>query len=60
MCDGSHAFMAEMKAKNVSCSAIDEQRWGSVTYLTLPGGGKIGVYEPKHPLAHDVAKCKGG
>jgi hypothetical protein len=56
MCDDVHALIAEMKAKNVSCSAIDEQRWGSITYVTLPGGGKVGVYQPKHPLAHRPAK----
>src|SRR6266567_2015725 len=44
-----HEVVAEMKQKNVACSAIDEQRWGSITRLTLPGGGKLGVYEPKHP-----------
>jgi hypothetical protein len=49
MCDDVRAFIAEMKAKNVDCSAIEEQRWGSITRLTLPGGGKLGVYEPKHP-----------
>lgn len=48
MCDDIKALMAEMKAKKVKCSAIDEQRWGSITRVTLPGGGKIGVYQPKH------------
>ncbi len=59
MCDDIHAFIAEMKVKNVSCSAIDEQQWGSVTYVTLPGGGKDGAYQPKHPLAHELAKGTG-
>jgi hypothetical protein len=49
MCDDVHAFIAEMKKQNVTCSAVDEQRWGSITRLTLPGGGKLGVYQPKHP-----------
>jgi hypothetical protein len=56
MCDDVRALIAEMKEKNVSCSAIDEQRWGSITYVTLPGGGKVGVYQPKHPLAHKAPK----
>ncbi len=43
------AFMAQMKEKRVTCSPVDEQRWGSITRLTLPGGGKLGVYQPKHP-----------
>ena len=34
--------------QSVKCSPVDEQRWGSVTRLTLPGGGKLGVYQPKH------------
>jgi hypothetical protein len=49
MCDDAKAFVAEMNEKNVPCSPIEEQRWGSITRLTLPGGGKLGVYQPKHP-----------
>ena len=49
MCDDVRALVAELKAKNVECAAIEEQRWGSITRLSLPGGGKLGVYEPRHP-----------
>jgi len=49
MCDDVKAFIAEMAAKGVECTAVDEQRWGAITRLTLPGGGTIGVYQPKHP-----------
>jgi len=49
MCDDIQGFIAEMKAVNVSTTAIEEQRWGSITRITLPGGGKVGVYQPKHP-----------
>lgn len=48
MCDDVRGFIATMAAKGVSCSPVDEQRWGSITRLTLPGGGKLGVYQPKH------------
>jgi len=48
MCDDVHAFIAEMKAAKMACSPIHEERWGSTTRLTLPGGGKLGVYQPKH------------
>ncbi len=48
MCDDVHALIAEMTKKKVACSPVDEQRWGSITRLTLPGGGKLGVYQPKH------------
>jgi hypothetical protein len=56
MCDDVHALIAEMKAKNVACSEVHEERWGSITKMTLPGGGKIGVYQPKH--ASPLAKAK--
>ena len=49
MCDDVNALIAEMKAAKVACSPIHEERWGSLTHLTLPGGGKLGVYQPKHP-----------
>jgi hypothetical protein len=49
MCDDVQAFIAEMKQMKVECSPVDEQRWGPITRLTLPGGGKLGVYQPKHP-----------
>ena len=49
MCDDVHAFIHEMTTKNVPCSPVTEERWGSLTRITLPGGGTIGVYQPKHP-----------
>src|SRR3954471_16450973 len=42
MCDDVRALIAELSAQNIACSAIDEQRWGSITRVTLPGGGRIG------------------
>jgi hypothetical protein len=47
-CDDVKAFVEEMKAAGVACSAVNEQRWGSITHVSLPGGGKLGVYQPKH------------
>jgi len=48
MCDDVQALIGDMKKKNVTCAPVDELRWGSITQLTLPGGGKLGVYQPKH------------
>jgi hypothetical protein len=49
MCDDVHALIAELQKRRVECSPVEEQRWGSITRLTLPGGGKLGIYQPKHP-----------
>ncbi|MGD0841512.1 MAG: extradiol dioxygenase [Candidatus Acidiferrales bacterium] len=48
MCDDIAATLKDLKAKNVDVSAVHEERWGKMATFTLPGGGKIGVYEPKH------------
>ena len=54
MCDDLKAEMAALKKKGVHCSDVEEARWGSITMLRLPGGGDVGLYQPKHPspLAH--------
>jgi catechol 2,3-dioxygenase-like lactoylglutathione lyase family enzyme len=49
MCDDLKSEMAALHAKGVECGEIVEARWGSITKIRLPGGGKIGLYEPKHP-----------
>lgn len=48
MCDDIEAFVAEMKAKGIACGPVDDQGWGLLSRLTLPGGGTIGVYQPRH------------
>jgi catechol 2,3-dioxygenase-like lactoylglutathione lyase family enzyme len=49
MCDDIAATLKDLRSKNVTVSDVSEQRWGKVAKLTLPGGGKIGVYQPSHP-----------
>jgi hypothetical protein len=49
LCDDVKAEMESLKAKGVECSAVAEERWGSITKIGLPGGGRIGLYQPKHP-----------
>jgi catechol 2,3-dioxygenase-like lactoylglutathione lyase family enzyme len=51
MCDYLKAEMAALKKKGVKCSEVHEERWGLITRMRLPGGGKIGLYQPKHLTA---------
>jgi catechol 2,3-dioxygenase-like lactoylglutathione lyase family enzyme len=51
MCDDLNAEMARLGKKGVKCSEVHEERWGSITRMQLPGGGKVGLYQPKHPTA---------
>jgi catechol 2,3-dioxygenase-like lactoylglutathione lyase family enzyme len=48
MCDDIVAEMQSLRARGVECSDVEEARWGSVTRLRLPGGGEVGLYQPRH------------
>src|SRR5438874_9244999 len=49
MCDDLKAETAALHARGVEFSEVEEARWGSITKIRLPGGGQVGLYEPRHP-----------
>jgi catechol 2,3-dioxygenase-like lactoylglutathione lyase family enzyme len=50
MCDDIRATIEELEHKGVEfVEPIREERWGLVTAFRLPGGGKLSLYEPRHP-----------
>jgi hypothetical protein len=57
ICDDVKEFVATMKDHNISCDEIQDQGWGVLTHLTLPGGGKLGVYEPRHARPKPMLKA---
>lgn len=48
MCDDIENFIREMKKRNIEVEPVQDLGWGLLTQLTLPGGGKLGVYQPRH------------
>jgi hypothetical protein len=48
MCEDVEALIAEMQQQGVACDPVQNAGWGLLTALTLPGGGKLGVYQPRH------------
>jgi hypothetical protein len=48
MCDDVAAFVKEMAARQVVCGPLQDLRWGILTAVSLPGGGTLGVYQPRH------------
>ena len=53
LCEDIEATAKELERRKIPITRpFHEERWGSVTRITLPGGGRIGLYQPKHPLAH--------
>ncbi len=58
MCDDVEEFVAAMKKRGVSCAPVQNQGWGLLTQVTLPGGGKLGVYQPRHARPKSMRAVK--
>jgi catechol 2,3-dioxygenase-like lactoylglutathione lyase family enzyme len=54
MCDDVNATVEQLAAKGVSCDPVSDQGWGLLTGIRLPGGGELGLYEPRHPKATEL------
>jgi hypothetical protein len=48
MCDDVEALIVAMKERDIACGPVQNQGWGLLTQVTLPGGGKLGIYQPCH------------
>jgi hypothetical protein len=55
VCDDVEETVAELGARGVTFEGpISDQRWGRLTSIRLPGGGRVGLYEARHPTAFDL------
>jgi len=55
VCDDIEETVAELTAKGVAFDGpVTEQRWGRLASIVLPGGGRLGIYEARHPTAFDL------
>ncbi len=52
MTDDVDAEVKRLAEKGVACAPVADRGYGLVTTITLPGGGDLGLYQPRHPLAH--------
>jgi catechol 2,3-dioxygenase-like lactoylglutathione lyase family enzyme len=51
MCDDLKAEIIALGEKGVRATDLQEARWGSIAKIRFPGGGDVGLYQPKHPTA---------
>ncbi|TIP93839.1 MAG: extradiol dioxygenase [Mesorhizobium sp.] len=52
MCEDINATIQELKSHDVECTSVTDEGWGLLTHVSLPSGGSLGLYQPRHPLAH--------
>ena len=58
MCDDLEGDLAALAQKGGSCSEIQQARWGAMARVRLPGGGDLGLYQPRHATA--LGPAQGG
>jgi predicted enzyme related to lactoylglutathione lyase len=55
MCDDLAATVNDLTAKGVEFAReVSDVPWGRITAIRFPGGGELGLYEPRHPTAFDL------
>jgi uncharacterized glyoxalase superfamily protein PhnB len=55
MCDDIEQTLAMLSDAGVTISApITDLPWGRLAEMSMPSGTRLGVYEPRHPVAHSL------
>jgi len=56
MCQDIQQTVTALRAKGAEITAdVIDEGYGLFTRLRIPGGGEIGLYEPRHPTALHLA-----
>lgn len=58
MCDNLHETLDSLSSKGIKHSDIQKAGWGVVSSIPLPGGARLGLYEPRHPLAISLDEAR--
>ncbi|TMD51042.1 MAG: extradiol dioxygenase [Chloroflexi bacterium] len=59
LCDDIDATVADLETKGVTVEErLYDEPWGRLAFIRLPGGGKLGIYQPRHPRAPDWSSSK--
>jgi catechol 2,3-dioxygenase-like lactoylglutathione lyase family enzyme len=52
MCDDIEATKRDLEARGVEFTRpVSDEGWGLLTAIKIPGGGEMGIYQPRHPTA---------
>ena len=59
MCDDVNVVVARLAERGIQTDGpVEDRGWGLSTTLILPGGERIGLYEPRHPSPLRTATTK--
>jgi predicted enzyme related to lactoylglutathione lyase len=51
MCDDIKVVTDTLASAGIASRPVTAEDWGLLTAFTLPGGGEVGLYQPRHPTA---------
>jgi catechol 2,3-dioxygenase-like lactoylglutathione lyase family enzyme len=55
VCDDIEETVADLERRGVPVDGpVTDQGWGRLATIRLPGGGRLGVYQARHPTAFDL------
>ena len=54
MCNDLPATIAALQQKGVQTTEVVQAGWGTTTTIHLPGGGGLGLYQPRHATALEL------
>lgn len=55
MCDDVVSTVAELEAKGVEFTRpVQDEGFGLTTMLRIPGAGEMQLYQPRHPITHEL------
>ena len=52
MCDDVQAEIPGLGKKGIKCGSVSDEGWGLLSTVRLPGGGDLGLYQPRHAIPH--------
>lgn len=55
MCDDIQSLREDLSGQNIPCTEIETLSWGQLIRITLPGGGALGIYQPRRSRPASVA-----
>ena len=58
MCEDMDDFVEAMADAGIAFDEPANRGWGTLTSIVLPGGGRLGVYQPHHARPHKATKAK--
>ena len=57
MCEDIDRTVSDLESRGTTVERpFSEQRWGRLAFFRLPGGGRLGIYQPGHARPGDLAK----